>query len=213
MDTASSMTASNQTTPPDTLDFGLVTGQHWRSWAELQEQWAFAEETGWDSVWAFDHFFSLRDGDGSMPRRLDAARRAGRANLAHSAGPVGERQHAPQPGRASEASGPPSMLSPEVVRFSASERPGMSGSTRHTASSSRLRVSALTASAKRWSRTVCWKRRNAPPFTAVTTRWKTRHSTQQTGARSHPHPDWFDGRPHADPRGTLCGSLGRRRHA
>jgi alkanesulfonate monooxygenase SsuD/methylene tetrahydromethanopterin reductase-like flavin-dependent oxidoreductase (luciferase family) len=63
MDTASSMTASNQATPPDTLDFGLVTGQHWRSWAELQEQWAFAEETGWDSVWAFDHFFSLRDGE------------------------------------------------------------------------------------------------------------------------------------------------------
>jgi alkanesulfonate monooxygenase SsuD/methylene tetrahydromethanopterin reductase-like flavin-dependent oxidoreductase (luciferase family) len=49
--------------PRDTLQFGLVTGQHWRSWDELQEQWRFADETGWDSVWAFDHFFSLRDGE------------------------------------------------------------------------------------------------------------------------------------------------------
>jgi alkanesulfonate monooxygenase SsuD/methylene tetrahydromethanopterin reductase-like flavin-dependent oxidoreductase (luciferase family) len=45
------------------IDFGLVTGQHWRSWDELQEQWLFADETGWDSAWAFDHFFSLRDGE------------------------------------------------------------------------------------------------------------------------------------------------------
>src|SRR3954470_19891494 len=48
---------------PASVDFGLVTGQHWRSWDELQEQWLFAEETGWDSAWAFDHFFSLRDGE------------------------------------------------------------------------------------------------------------------------------------------------------
>jgi alkanesulfonate monooxygenase SsuD/methylene tetrahydromethanopterin reductase-like flavin-dependent oxidoreductase (luciferase family) len=49
--------------PADTIDFGIITGQHWRSWSEMQEQWLFAEETGWDSAWAFDHFFSLRDGE------------------------------------------------------------------------------------------------------------------------------------------------------
>ena len=55
---------TNGTNPPDSeLNFGLVTGQHWRGWQELQEQWHWAEETGWDSAWGFDHFFSLYDGD------------------------------------------------------------------------------------------------------------------------------------------------------
>jgi alkanesulfonate monooxygenase SsuD/methylene tetrahydromethanopterin reductase-like flavin-dependent oxidoreductase (luciferase family) len=49
--------------PDDMLDFGLKSSQHWQSWSEMQEQWLFAEETGWDSVWAFDHFFSLADGE------------------------------------------------------------------------------------------------------------------------------------------------------
>ncbi|HEX5165476.1 MAG TPA: LLM class flavin-dependent oxidoreductase [Thermomicrobiales bacterium] len=49
--------------PANQLDFGIVTGQHWRSWDELVEQWQWADESGLDSAWAFDHFFSLRDGE------------------------------------------------------------------------------------------------------------------------------------------------------
>jgi alkanesulfonate monooxygenase SsuD/methylene tetrahydromethanopterin reductase-like flavin-dependent oxidoreductase (luciferase family) len=49
--------------PASELDFGVVTGQHWRSWQMLTEQWQWAEESGWDSAWAFDHFFSLSDGE------------------------------------------------------------------------------------------------------------------------------------------------------
>lgn len=49
--------------PVDQLDFGIVTGQHWRSWGELVEQWQWADESRLDSAWAFDHFFSLRDGE------------------------------------------------------------------------------------------------------------------------------------------------------
>lgn len=45
---------------PDELDFGIVTGQHWRSWETIRTQWRWAEETGWDSAWVFDHFWSLR---------------------------------------------------------------------------------------------------------------------------------------------------------
>ncbi len=48
------------------LDFGIVTGQHWRSWDTISAQWQWAEETGWESAWVFDHFYSLRptdDGD------------------------------------------------------------------------------------------------------------------------------------------------------
>jgi alkanesulfonate monooxygenase SsuD/methylene tetrahydromethanopterin reductase-like flavin-dependent oxidoreductase (luciferase family) len=45
------------------LDFGIVTGQHWRTWDDIVEQWTWAEDTGWDSAWAFDHFFSLSDGE------------------------------------------------------------------------------------------------------------------------------------------------------
>jgi alkanesulfonate monooxygenase SsuD/methylene tetrahydromethanopterin reductase-like flavin-dependent oxidoreductase (luciferase family) len=43
------------------VTFGIVAGQHHRSWGEMREQWQFAEEAGLDSAWAFDHFFSLRD--------------------------------------------------------------------------------------------------------------------------------------------------------
>jgi F420-dependent oxidoreductase-like protein len=43
----------------DRLEFGIVTGQHRRPLAQIEEHWRFAEETGWDSAWAFDHFFSL----------------------------------------------------------------------------------------------------------------------------------------------------------
>lgn len=43
----------------DQLHFGIVTGQHRRPLAQIEEHWQFAEETGWDSAWAFDHFFSL----------------------------------------------------------------------------------------------------------------------------------------------------------
>ena len=49
--------------PADELDFGIVTGQHWRTWDEMVEQWQWADTAGWDSAWAFDHFFSLRDGE------------------------------------------------------------------------------------------------------------------------------------------------------
>jgi len=45
------------------LDFGIVTGQHWWSWEQLLETWQWADETGWDSAWGFDHFFSLSDGE------------------------------------------------------------------------------------------------------------------------------------------------------
>ncbi len=47
--------------PPDNeFSFGIVAGQHYRSWNELVEQFQWADETGWDSAWAFDHFLSLR---------------------------------------------------------------------------------------------------------------------------------------------------------
>jgi alkanesulfonate monooxygenase SsuD/methylene tetrahydromethanopterin reductase-like flavin-dependent oxidoreductase (luciferase family) len=49
--------------PNDVLDFGMKCSQPWQSWQQMQEQWHFAEESGWDSVWAFDHFFSLTDGE------------------------------------------------------------------------------------------------------------------------------------------------------
>lgn len=48
---------------PNQIEFGLVTGQHRRPLAQIEEHWRFAEETGWDSAWAFDHFFSLGDHD------------------------------------------------------------------------------------------------------------------------------------------------------
>lgn len=45
------------------IEFGIVTGQHWRSWETLVDQWRWAEASGWDSAWVFDHFFSLRPND------------------------------------------------------------------------------------------------------------------------------------------------------
>jgi alkanesulfonate monooxygenase SsuD/methylene tetrahydromethanopterin reductase-like flavin-dependent oxidoreductase (luciferase family) len=48
-----------QTAGQDRLEFGIVTGQHRRPLRQIEEHWRFAEETGWDSAWAFDHFFSL----------------------------------------------------------------------------------------------------------------------------------------------------------
>ncbi|MEZ4520086.1 MAG: LLM class flavin-dependent oxidoreductase [Thermomicrobiales bacterium] len=45
------------------LHFGIVAGQHYREWPELVEQFQWADETGWDSAWGFDHFFSLREDD------------------------------------------------------------------------------------------------------------------------------------------------------
>ncbi|HUY99719.1 MAG TPA: LLM class flavin-dependent oxidoreductase [Thermomicrobiaceae bacterium] len=49
--------------PGNELHFGILTQQEWRSWDEMQEQWQWAEETGWDSAWAYDHFFSLQQGE------------------------------------------------------------------------------------------------------------------------------------------------------
>lgn len=57
------------TVSPDQLDFGIVTGQHRRPLAQIEEHWRFAEETGWDSAWAFDHFFSL--GPSEMDQTLE----------------------------------------------------------------------------------------------------------------------------------------------
>lgn len=47
--------------PANEFEFGIITGQHYRSWSDIQEQWLWAEETGWDSAFAFDHFFGLRE--------------------------------------------------------------------------------------------------------------------------------------------------------
>ncbi|CAN5509459.1 LLM class F420-dependent oxidoreductase [soil metagenome] len=51
--------------PPPTgeLHFGIVAGQHNREWPELVEQFQWADESGWDSAWGFDHFYSLQEGD------------------------------------------------------------------------------------------------------------------------------------------------------
>lgn len=57
-------------TSQDELHFGIVAGQHYRSWPELVEQFQWAEESGWDSAWAFDHFMSLREDD-EMGQCLD----------------------------------------------------------------------------------------------------------------------------------------------
>lgn len=49
--------------PHDVLDFGVLAKQEWRSWPEIQEQAHWADESGWDSFWAFDHLFTLREAD------------------------------------------------------------------------------------------------------------------------------------------------------
>lgn len=46
--------------PSNELDFGIITGQHYRNWDVIKEIWLWADESGWDSAWAFDHFFGLR---------------------------------------------------------------------------------------------------------------------------------------------------------
>jgi len=51
------------TAAQDGLEFGLITPQHWRDWAELAELWDFAEEAGWDSGWFMDHFVSQGEHD------------------------------------------------------------------------------------------------------------------------------------------------------
>lgn len=51
--------------PRNELHFGIVVGQHNREWPELVEQFQWADESGWDSAWGFDHFFSLQAGDES----------------------------------------------------------------------------------------------------------------------------------------------------
>jgi alkanesulfonate monooxygenase SsuD/methylene tetrahydromethanopterin reductase-like flavin-dependent oxidoreductase (luciferase family) len=49
--------------PPVT--FGVVTGQHQLTWAQLIAQWQLAEELGFDSIFLFDHFTALyADPDG-----------------------------------------------------------------------------------------------------------------------------------------------------
>lgn len=47
------------TSTGERLEFGIVTGQHRRPLEQIEAHWRFAEETGWDSAWLFDHFFSL----------------------------------------------------------------------------------------------------------------------------------------------------------
>ncbi|CAN5640421.1 LLM class F420-dependent oxidoreductase [soil metagenome] len=46
--------------PSNELDFGIITGQHYRNWDVIKETWLWADESGWNSAWAFDHFFGLR---------------------------------------------------------------------------------------------------------------------------------------------------------
>lgn len=45
------------------LHFGFVTPQQGMSVDAIEEQWRFAEETGWDSAWVFDHLIGVLDGD------------------------------------------------------------------------------------------------------------------------------------------------------
>ncbi|MGH2562526.1 MAG: TIGR03560 family F420-dependent LLM class oxidoreductase, partial [Thermomicrobiales bacterium] len=51
------MTNDNQ--PKDPLTFGVVTGQHQLTFAQLVEQWQTAEALGFDAIYLFDHFFTL----------------------------------------------------------------------------------------------------------------------------------------------------------
>jgi alkanesulfonate monooxygenase SsuD/methylene tetrahydromethanopterin reductase-like flavin-dependent oxidoreductase (luciferase family) len=51
------------------LRFGFVTPQQGMSVSSIEEQWQFAEATGWDSAWVFDHFIGVLDGD---PETTDA---------------------------------------------------------------------------------------------------------------------------------------------
>jgi alkanesulfonate monooxygenase SsuD/methylene tetrahydromethanopterin reductase-like flavin-dependent oxidoreductase (luciferase family) len=44
------------------LQFGFVTPQQRLSIGAIEDQWRFAEETGWDSAWVFDHVIGVLDG-------------------------------------------------------------------------------------------------------------------------------------------------------
>lgn len=52
--------------PDDQLTFGIVAGQHYRPWEELLEQFQWADESGMDSAFAFDHFFGLREDEAGV---------------------------------------------------------------------------------------------------------------------------------------------------
>jgi alkanesulfonate monooxygenase SsuD/methylene tetrahydromethanopterin reductase-like flavin-dependent oxidoreductase (luciferase family) len=43
--------------------FGFVTPQQGLSVEAIEAHWRFAEETGWDSAWVFDHLIGVLDGD------------------------------------------------------------------------------------------------------------------------------------------------------
>ncbi len=45
-----------------TLRFGLSLSQHYLDWPALMQQAELAEACGFDYLWVFDHFVSLRDG-------------------------------------------------------------------------------------------------------------------------------------------------------
>jgi F420-dependent oxidoreductase-like protein len=53
------MTISHSPAARHPLTFGVVTGQHQLTWAQLREQWQMAEALGFDSIWLFDHFLTL----------------------------------------------------------------------------------------------------------------------------------------------------------
>lgn len=41
------------------IQFGIQTGQQNLSWAEIRDLWVAAEGWGYDSLWAFDHFYPI----------------------------------------------------------------------------------------------------------------------------------------------------------
>ena len=61
------MTNASHGNASDRIDFGLVIKQERRGIDEIEEQWQFAEQSGWDSAWGYDHFFSLRERDDRGP--------------------------------------------------------------------------------------------------------------------------------------------------
>jgi alkanesulfonate monooxygenase SsuD/methylene tetrahydromethanopterin reductase-like flavin-dependent oxidoreductase (luciferase family) len=56
--------AGAQARPRHPVRFGFVTPQQRLSYAEIVDQWRFAEASGWDSAWVFDHFLSDGGADG-----------------------------------------------------------------------------------------------------------------------------------------------------
>jgi alkanesulfonate monooxygenase SsuD/methylene tetrahydromethanopterin reductase-like flavin-dependent oxidoreductase (luciferase family) len=57
------MSAGSGLLSPDGLHFGFITPQHWQSYDDVRDLWRYAEDTGWDSAWLMDHFFSMSDGE------------------------------------------------------------------------------------------------------------------------------------------------------